>query len=1062
MPISFINFILAALAAVLLIFPADVAAAPQRQELSAAAAWTLLSSARDFETTGIGAPVELELELPGRRMQAALKPMTILSADYAASIEAGAGAPAFFHAPLPEGGFLRLTLLQGEGESRRLKGLLYFAGTYYEVSSEASPLPRLLELKEIAPSEIAAIAGGCEAVHRSAAAGLAPEASHLQLPGGGTLLLGSQKVIDIATEADFEMFQGNGASAAAANQEILSILNSVDAIYQAQLGLRINVVYQHVWQTSQDPYSAPTIDGTLDQFKAHWENNIAPLHEFDIAHMFSGRSFGGALGIAFTPGACIDNEPGYGDLRYAVSRWRDFLDQLTVAHEIAHNFDSLHDAAGYPGEPNYGLSCTGNDIWLMCPFINGSDQFSAPSAAAVMTYASVADCIEDFNSPQPPVLVDPQPEEVLEGDLLTVQLQASDPNNDPLIYSAPNGLPDGAVLDPMSGIFSWRPDAQQSGNYSIALRASDPGGLFDDAVLEVSVLNNGSAGGNPAQHILGDFTGQGKAFASVYRPETGVWYWGNVTGMDLNSAQFGLPGDVPIIGDFDGDNRSDRAVFRPSNNSWYISNSATGAATVWSFGLAGDIPTSGDFNGDGRWDIAVFRPSVRLFIYRDSTDGTTDVVEGLFGSVGDVPVPCDYDGDGRHDRAVWSPDSGVWTIKRSSDGQFESHQWGLQGDFAAPLDFDGDGRCERAIWRPLSGTWWIDGFAPVQFGLGSDYPAPLDYDGDGADELAVWRPESGLWYVRRSEGAADVRQLGLYIDNVPVHEPLRYGERTRNAAAGVDRVGVYAKSSGKFYGIGAGSVQQTTLGAPVGSTVLRADYNGDGVKDIAVFSAGAWTIRLLNSGGQVTQAYNAYWGISGDLPVAADFDGDGIDDLAIFRPVGSGFSSEWWVLRSSTGLGAMYSWGLPGDRPMPSDINGDGWADPVVWRPTNAVWYMLDSRSGYPFIASQWGFPTDKPLTADLDRDGRADTIVWRPAEGNWYTKRSGGGFSAVGYGAPTDLPAAGNFSSATSLDFAVFRPANQTVYIRKEAGGQIVYDASPPLPASGLQLVTPPFAPLP
>ena len=157
----------------------------------------------------------------------------------------------------------------------------------------------------------------------------------------------------------------------------------------------------------------------------------------------------------------------------------------------------------------------------------------------------------------------------------------------------------------------------------------------------------------------------------------------------------------------------------------------------------------------------------------------------------------------------------------------------------------------------------------------------------------------------------------------------------------------------------------------------------------------------------------------------------------------------------------MYSWGLPGDIPIPADINGDGWDDPVVWRPASAVWYMLDSRSGYPFIASQWGLSSDTPRTADLDRDGRSDSIVWRPSQGIWYTKRSGGGFGIIGYGASSDVPVVGNFSALDSVDFAVFRKSNQTAYIRTEAGSQIVKDASPPVPSTGLQIVTNPFVPV-
>lgn len=1043
-------------AAVLLLCAGSASAEVSR--LQDSDVWSLLSSARDFRESGTSSSVEISLRVGGETVSVLLKPMTILSSDFQA---AGLGAldwqPGFFHGEiLGEPGFLRIAQLPKTDGKSSWSGILSFRGHYYDVSSETSQLPQDLEISEIPESAIAAISEGCGVRHM-----LPPAAPRSSLLGGETAMMGSLKVVEVATEADFEMFQANSSSAAATNQKILAILNAVDAIYQDQLGLKISVVFQNVWQTSADPYTSNDISVVLDQFQNYWDQNFAVSQNFDVAHLWSGRSFGGVLGIAFRPGACLDNVPGVGDLRYGITRYRNFLDHLVTAHEIGHNFDSLHDAAGGPGDPNYGLSCSGSSLWIMCPSFNGSDQFSTPSANDIVNYAAGADCLSELNPPLPPQFVDPTPVQVDEGDLLTVQLVASDPNNDPLTFSHPNGLPPGAVIDPSSGLFSWRPDGTQSGVYSISLRVSDPGGLFDTSQLNVTVNNDSGAATNPASHILGDFNGEGRAQVSVFRPETGVWYYGNAAGADISAVQFGLPGDVPLLGDFDGDRKTDKAVFRPSANSWFIKNSASGAVTVWSFGLSGDIPTSGDFNGDGRWDIAVYRPSTRLFIYRNSINGLTDVSEGLFGNVGDVPVSCDFDGDGTHDRAVWSPDTAEWTIKRSSDNQFESSFWGLRGDFPTPLDFDGDGSCERAVWRPFSGEWWIEGSGSYQFGLGSDYPAALDYDGDGDDDLAVWRPPFGLWYVRKEVGGPDVRQLGLYIDNVPAHEPTRYAHRARNGVgpAVPDRIDVYGKTTGRLYSVGVSDVHQVLLSAPAGTTVLRGDYNGDRIEDIAVFSSGVWTIRIINSAGEVTQSYNAFWGITGDMPVSADFDGDGVNDIAVYRPVGSnGVSSEWWVLRSTTGLGVVYSWGLPGDMPLPADINGDGWADPVVWRPVNSVWYMLDARSGYEFIASQWGFSSDLPRTADLDRDGRADTIVWRPSEGIWYTKRSGGGVGVIGYGGPGDIPVSGRISSVSSEDFAVFRPGNQSAYIRTEAGEQITKDASPPIPSSGLQVITPPF----
>ncbi|NIM91661.1 MAG: hypothetical protein GTO17_12020 [Candidatus Aminicenantes bacterium] len=76
---------------------------------------------------------------------------------------------------------------------------------------------------------------------------------------------------------------------------------------------------------------------------------------------------------------------------------------------------------------------------------------------------------------------------VKEGEQLTFQVMASDPDGDILTYSA-SSLPNGAILDSLTGMFDWTPDFVQSGLYEIEFFVTD--GIFERSrTATITVLN---------------------------------------------------------------------------------------------------------------------------------------------------------------------------------------------------------------------------------------------------------------------------------------------------------------------------------------------------------------------------------------------------------------------------------------------------------------------------------------------------------------------------------------------------------------------------------------------
>jgi CARDB/Putative Ig domain len=94
-------------------------------------------------------------------------------------------------------------------------------------------------------------------------------------------------------------------------------------------------------------------------------------------------------------------------------------------------------------------------------------------------------------NPQPPTLL--QPADVIgrEGDLIQVQLQASDASGAVLTYSSAQ-LPPGAILDPHSGLFVWTPDNTQHGIYKVPLTVTN-GRASTTQTANLVVLNVNAA-----------------------------------------------------------------------------------------------------------------------------------------------------------------------------------------------------------------------------------------------------------------------------------------------------------------------------------------------------------------------------------------------------------------------------------------------------------------------------------------------------------------------------------------------------------------------------------------
>jgi hypothetical protein len=146
------------------------------------------------------------------------------------------------------------------------------------------------------------------------------------------------KIVEIATDADLEYTNALGGSANA-NNDILGIMNQVQAIYERDIGLTFTVTSQHTWTTA-DPYGAGGNGAVavLNAFTNYWNANFSATPR-DVAHLWTGKNLGGPNGIAWMGVVCRDAAASYGisDLE-TMAPFRVGI----PAHEIGHNFNASH------------------------------------------------------------------------------------------------------------------------------------------------------------------------------------------------------------------------------------------------------------------------------------------------------------------------------------------------------------------------------------------------------------------------------------------------------------------------------------------------------------------------------------------------------------------------------------------------------------------------------------------------------------------------------------------------------------------------------------------------
>jgi len=205
---------------------------------------------------------------------------------------------------------------------------------------------------------------------------------------------GCGRLTQLAFDADFPYYSLNGSDIDATVADIEAVMNVVEEIYRADVGVVYEITTVVVREDlASDPYSTTDAFVLWEQFASEWRTEHAGVPR-DLAHLMTGRNLDSTIiGIAELGVVC---DPTFG---YGISQSRyggTFVQRVGLtAHELGHNWNCEH----CNGDADCKIMCT-NIAGVGCTGILST--FGSRSRGRIDGHRSSRSCLAD-GTPRAPV-----------------------------------------------------------------------------------------------------------------------------------------------------------------------------------------------------------------------------------------------------------------------------------------------------------------------------------------------------------------------------------------------------------------------------------------------------------------------------------------------------------------------------------------------------------------------------------------------------------------------------------------------------------------------------------